>query len=57
MSTSQYTSDVCVVIDDGSIWCAGDNLVGELGTGDMNPVPMAAPVRVQPPGSVSVACQ
>jgi hypothetical protein len=49
-----YSSDVCVVYADGSLWCRGQNFNGELGTGDSMPVP--AERQVQPAGSVRLGC-
>jgi hypothetical protein len=55
VSTNYYSSDVCAVGSDGSLWCFGDNRHGELGTGNTNPVPLET--QVQPAGSVLVTCQ
>jgi hypothetical protein len=55
VATNYYTSDVCGVGSDGSLWCIGSNLNGELGSGNENPV--IVPTRVQPAGSVMIGCR
>ena len=49
-----YGDNLCAVYGDGSLWCAGSNNSGQLGTGDFSPRP--TPVMVQPPGSVRIGC-
>jgi hypothetical protein len=55
VSTNYYTSNVCAVAADGSLWCFGPNSNGELGTGNTDEVTVAT--QVQPPGSVFTACR
>jgi hypothetical protein len=39
-----YTANTCAVLNDGTVWCWGDNTFGELGQG--NTTPYAGPVKV-----------
>jgi hypothetical protein len=55
LAAAPYTTDLCVVYADGSLWCLGSNSFGELGTGDS--LPVSAERQVQPPGSVALGCQ
>jgi hypothetical protein len=54
LAVNFYTSSICAVYNDGSLWCFGDNSKGQLGTGDTSPV--VAEKMVQPPGSLRTTC-
>jgi alpha-tubulin suppressor-like RCC1 family protein len=45
----------CAVKADGSLWCWGGNLYGEIGDGDAINVVKPSPVQIMPSGVVSVA--
>jgi hypothetical protein len=44
----------CAVMDDGSVWCIGNNALGRRGTGD--DVDLAAETQVAPPGTARISC-
>lgn len=54
LASDMYTDSLCAVYSDGSLACRGTNELGQLGTGDTNP--LVAEKIVQPPGSVRVNC-
>ena len=48
------TDSLCVVVDDGSMWCIGSNQQGKLGTGSTQT--LAAETQVLPPGTFNLFC-
>jgi len=54
LAGNYYTDSRCAVGNDGSLWCIGTNMHGELGTGTTSPV--LVETRVAPPGSVKLTC-
>lgn len=54
VSVYAWGRERCVVGNDGSVWCIGQNVFGHLGTGDAEPLVEA--VQVQPPGSARIQC-
>jgi hypothetical protein len=49
-----WIPSVCAVMDDGSVWCIGNNSFGRLGSGEEDSLLEAT--EVQPPGSASLGC-
>jgi hypothetical protein len=55
LATDPWSETICVVPEDGSLRCIGENQSGKLGTGDTDDV--AAETIVQPAGSVRTGCE
>ncbi len=54
LAANYYTTSMCAVYSDGSLYCVGSNDLGKLGTGDT--MALATETMVQPPGSVRINC-
>ncbi len=55
LSGSFYGENLCAVANDGSLWCKGANMHGELGIGTTSPLTIET--RVLPAGTFDLACQ
>ena len=59
VACSSLAHDTCVVAQDGSVWCAGENAFGQLGNGECGEG-SAVPVKViglEPEAAVAVALE
>jgi hypothetical protein len=54
LATNYYTSSVCAVAADASVWCIGNNSQGQLGTGNTNT--LSIETQVLPAGSAYIGC-
>lgn len=54
VAANGYSDGWCAIGAEGALFCKGTNNDGLFGTGDTTA--LAAPMRVQPPGSVRLAC-
>jgi len=55
LAGSFYSDTLCAVANDGSLWCKGTNMHGELGTGSTTAV--TTETQILPPGTFDLTCQ